>query len=123
MADQQEVIRRLCPNGPQASGDQTPEQALNLAVLSVVAVCEFDGIPAPSQADVRAALEGGDGRRSWTPKPLDVGDGPIGEEEGTPAEWEAQRLRAEKATPEMKAFALEMEQYAQDAVRRALATS
>ena len=117
------MIRRLWPNGPQASGDQMPEQALSLTVLSVIAVCEFDGIPAPSQADVRAALEGGDGRRSWTPKPLDVGDGRIGAEEGTPAEWEAQRQRVEKASPEDKLLAAEINQYAEDAVKRELATS
>ena len=94
-ADQQEVIRRLCPNGPQASGDQSPEQALDPAVVSVVAVCEADGIPAPAEADVRAALEGGDGR-SWTPEPLDVGDCPIGEEEPTEAEIEAARRNWEQ---------------------------
>jgi hypothetical protein len=39
------------------SGDQSPEQARNLAVDSFRAVCELDGIGVPSDAAVEAAID------------------------------------------------------------------
>lgn len=41
---------------PTPSGDQTPEQAANLAVAEFQYICEFEGVPAPSEKDVRAAM-------------------------------------------------------------------
>jgi hypothetical protein len=98
-ADQQEVIRWLCPDGPEASGDQTPAQALNLAISSSWA-CEFDGIPIrPRGSGSRRA----GGLMEWEPKPLEIKDGPIGAEEPTAAEIEAARRDWEQMDPETRA--------------------
>ena len=58
--------------------------------------------------------------RTWTPRPLSVGDGIVGEEEGTEADHEADRLRALKATPEQKLEAWQGHQEAAAFVSRVL---
>ena len=39
---------------PQPSGDQTPEQAANLRIVSFCHTCQFEGLPVPSEDEVRA---------------------------------------------------------------------
>ena len=39
---------------PRPSGEQTPAQAINLAVDSFRFLCRLDGLPVPAEAEVRA---------------------------------------------------------------------
>ena len=53
--DQLAFLRRTGP--PKKHPGQTPEQALNYAVLGSMAACQFDGLDAlPSEEAARAAL-------------------------------------------------------------------
>jgi hypothetical protein len=46
------------PHVPRPSRNQTPEQAVNLGVLSFLWWCDFDGLdPQPTEAAVRAEFE------------------------------------------------------------------
>lgn len=60
--------------------------------------------------------------RTWIARPLSVGDGVIGAEEGTPEEHKEQRKRAEASTDQEKAFSLRMYLEAEAEVARALGT-
>ena len=39
---------------PEPSGDQLPEHAANLKIQSFRHTCQFEGVPVPSEEDVRA---------------------------------------------------------------------
>jgi hypothetical protein len=72
-AEQRELWDRVRGNHPPVpSGDQTPGQALSVAVASFRAACEFEGIPVPSDEAVRAEF---DRRGHARPLPK-VGSGP-----------------------------------------------
>jgi hypothetical protein len=56
--DQKEVWDVMKPHVPKPSGDQTPEQAVNLGILSFLFVCDFDGLrPLPTEAAMKAEFE------------------------------------------------------------------
>jgi hypothetical protein len=58
-ADQRDLLAVMFPDGPTLSGDQTAEQAVNFAVHCFQQACEFEGLPVPGEAGVRAALTAG----------------------------------------------------------------
>ena len=47
-----------CPD-PQPSGDQTKAQAVNMAVAGFQRACDFMGVEAPSEEDIRAKIAEG----------------------------------------------------------------
>lgn len=55
-AEQHEVMVEAFPRGVESSGDQTPEQAENFAVMGLRDVCSLEGVDVPSEDDARAAL-------------------------------------------------------------------
>lgn len=56
--DDQNNIWDVCRKGnpPRISGDQTPQQAVNLAVDGFINVCHFDGVEPPSREAVEARM-------------------------------------------------------------------
>ena len=55
-SEQIRLLQEAFPNGTKPSGDQTPEQATNYAVMGFQFVCRFEGIPVPSEAEIRKQL-------------------------------------------------------------------
>jgi hypothetical protein len=56
--EQREVWDLMRPHVPKPTGDQTPQQAVNLGIDSFFFWCDFDGLrPLPSEASVRAEFE------------------------------------------------------------------
>ena len=53
--EQEQLWRELAYDKPPTpSGEQTPEQAVNLAIRNFQQACQFEGLPVPSADDVRA---------------------------------------------------------------------
>lgn len=57
-SEQKDVWDEMRPHVAQPSGDQTPQQAVNLGIDSFFFWCAFDGLrPLPSEAAIRAEFE------------------------------------------------------------------
>jgi len=58
-SEQKDLWDQLQPHVPKPSGDQTPQQAINLAVLTFLFWCDFAGVgpSQPSEAAILAEFE------------------------------------------------------------------